>query len=268
MKRAVRIQGVADYPFARWNRLIHQACSRGQDVIRLDVGDPDLPPPEEVVQTLASSANQIDNHGYPGYRGLPVLREAMADYYRRRFDVALDPESEILPLIGSKEGIINLSLSCLDPGDLVLVPDPGYAPYAVGATLAGAEVFRFTLDETGGWRPDFASIPTAAADKATLLWLNYPNNPTGATVDLDFLVEAVNFAVKHDILLCHDAPYCDVTYDGYSAPSVLQVPGAASTAVEFNSLSKSWNMAGWRVAMAVGNADVLLGLTHVKSNTD
>lgn len=268
MKRARRIQAVADYPFARWNGVVREALSRGVDVIRLDIGDPDLLPPEEVMETLKRSLDQFDSHGYPGYRGLPVLREAMAYYYQRRFGVSLNPETEVLPLIGSKEGIINLSLSCLDPGDLVLVPDPGYAPYAVGAELAGANVYRFPLDKSRGWMPDLSAIPPQVAKEAALLWLNYPNNPTGATASLDFFKEAVAFAKQNNILICHDAPYCDVVYNGYLAPSLLQIPGAESVAVEFNSLSKTWNMAGWRVAMAVGNADALLGLAQVKTNID
>jgi LL-diaminopimelate aminotransferase len=174
----------------------------------------------------------------------------------------------VLPLIGSKEGIANLALAYLDPGDLVLVPDPGYAAYTLGAALAGAEAISFTLQAEGGYLPDLKAIPADIANRATLLWLNYPNNPTAGTADVEFLARAVEFARKHSLLLCHDAPYCDVTYDGYAAPSLLQVPGAAEVAVEFNSLSKSWNMAGWRVGMAVGNAHVLSALAQVKSNID
>jgi LL-diaminopimelate aminotransferase len=234
----------------------------------MDIGNPDLPPPEGVIEALCQSARQPGHHGYPGYRGLPALREAIAAYYRRRFGVGLDPDTGILPLIGSKEGIVNLALAYLDPGDLALVPDPGYAPYALGAALAGADVYAVPLLPERGFLPDLDAIPKDIADRAVLMWLNYPNNPTGATVDLGFFSRAVDLARRHDLLLCHDAAYCDVTYDGYMAPSLLQVPGALDVAVEFGSFSKTYNMAGWRVGMAVGNADVLASLAHFKSNVD
>jgi LL-diaminopimelate aminotransferase len=237
-------------------------------VIRLDIGSPDLPPEDGVVEALYRSARQPDRHGYPGYRGTPELRQAVADYYGRRFGVELDAGSQVVPLIGSKEGIVNMALACLDPGDLVLVPDPGYAPYTMGTMMAGGEVVTFPLLAENDFLPDLDAIPADVADRAVLMWLNYPNNPTGATADLEFFARAVGFARRHDILLCHDAPYCDVTYGDYVAPSLLQVPGADEVAVEFNSLSKTANMAGWRVGMAVGNADVLAALAQVKSNVD
>lgn len=268
MKRAARLQEMPVYPFARWAGYVENVRQRGLDLIRLDVGNPDLPPPETVIEALCRSARQVDRHGYTGYRGHPSLREAIASYYRHRFGVILDPDGEVLPLIGSKEGIVNFALACLDPGDLVLVPDPGYAPYAAGAALAGAGVQTVPLRPERGFLPDLAAIPADVADRAVLLWLNYPNNPTGATADLGFLQEAVAFARRHNLLLCHDTPYCDVSYDGYVAPSVLQVPGASEVAVEFNSLSKTFNMAGWRVGMAVGNADALAALAQVKTNVD
>jgi LL-diaminopimelate aminotransferase len=268
VKRADRLLNTPPYPFARWARHLEAARRRGLDVIRLDIGDPDMPPPDAVIEALCRSARQPEHHGYPGYSGLPVLREAIVGYYERRFGVALDPESEVVPLIGSKEGIVNMALACLDPGDLVLVPDPGYAPYTRGTVLAGARVHTFPLVEERDFLPDLDAIPPDVADRAELMWLNYPNNPTGATADLTFLAQAVDFARRHSILLCHDAPYCDVTYDGYVAPSLLQVPGASEVAVEFNSLSKTCNMAGWRVGMAVGNADALASLAQVKSNVE
>jgi LL-diaminopimelate aminotransferase len=268
MKRAGRLLKMPVYPFARWNKHIEAARQRGMDVIRLDIGGPDLPPPDDVVETLSRSAHQPDHHGYPGYRSLPPLRQAIAEYYHRRFGVTLDPGTEVVTLIGSKEGIVNLALACLDPGDLVLVPDPGYAPYAMGAVLAGAGVRTFPLLPEHGFLPDLDAIPEEVADRAVLMWLNYPNNPTGATADLAFFSRAVDYARCHGLFLCHDAPYCDVTYDGYVAPSLLQVPGASEVAVEFNSLSKTYNMPGWRLGMAVGNADVLASLAQVKSNVD
>jgi LL-diaminopimelate aminotransferase len=238
------------------------------DVIRLDVGNPDLAPPDGVVEALCQSARHPDHHGYPGFTGLPVLREAIAKYYDQRFGVTLDPETQIVTLMGSKEGIVNLALAFLDPGDLVLVPDPGYAPYTGGAGMAGAQVHTFPLLAERGFLPDLDAIPVDVADRSVLMWLNYPNNPTGATADLEFFTQVVDFVRCHGLLLCHDAPYCDVTYDGYVAPSVLQVPGASEVAVEFNSLSKICNMAGWRIGMAVGSSEALALLAQVKSNVD
>jgi LL-diaminopimelate aminotransferase len=199
---------------------------------------------------------------------LLALREAVAEYYARRFGVTLDPETQVVPLIGSKEGIINVAMAHLDPGDLALVPDPGYAPYTMGTAMAGAEAYTFPLLPERGFLPDLDSIPDGVLDKAVLMWLNYPNNPTGATASLEFLARAVDFARRHNLLLCHDAPYADVVYDDYLAPSLLQVPGAAEVAIELNSLSKTYNMAGWRIGMAVGNSDALAALAQIKSNMD
>ena len=268
MRPADRLSRLPSYPFARWGTHVEAARRTGLDVIRLDMGNPDLPPPDPVVQALVHSAHRPDRHGYPGYRGLPALRGAIADYYRRRFDVILDPEAQVVPLLGSKEGIINLALAWLDPGDLALVPDPGYAPYTMGAALAGATAYPFPLRPELGFLPDLEAIPPDIAKRARLMWLNYPNNPTGATADLAFFEDVVAYARHHDLLLCHDAPYCDVTYDEYQAPSLLQIPGADQIGVEFNSLSKTWNMAGWRIGMAVGNREALAALVRVKSNTD
>jgi LL-diaminopimelate aminotransferase len=247
---------------------VDAARKNGLDVIRLDIGNPEMPPPDEVIDALCHSANNSAHHGYPGYRGVPSLRSAIAAYYKRRFGVELDAESQIVPLIGSKEGIVNITQACADPGDTVLVPDPGYAAYTLGAYLAGASVHAFPLEPELGFVADLDAIPTDDANAAVMMWLNYPNNPTGATADAGFFADALAFAEQHDLLLCHDAPYSDVTYDGYIAPSILQVPGASDLAVEFNSLSKTWNMAGWRIGMAVGNADALAALSQVKSNSD
>ncbi len=268
MNSSSRLSNLPPYPFARWSQRVEEVRRQGKDVIRLDMGNPDMPPPTEVVEAMCQAARQDQGHGYAGYRGIPALREAIAAYYERRFAVQLDPNREVLPLIGSKEGIVHMALAQLDPGDLALVPDPGYACYEMGAGLAGAKVYPFRLQSERGFLPDLRAIPAGVAEKAKLMWLNYPNNPTGATADLEFLAEAVDFARRHRILLCHDAPYCDITYDGYKAPSVLQVPGSEGVALEFNSLSKTYNMAGWRVGMAVGNADALAALGRVKTNVD
>ena len=266
--KAERLTSLPPYPFARWAAEVAAVQRRGVDVIRLDIGNPDLAPPAHVVETLCASASAATHHGYSSYRGLPSLRRAMTGYYARRFGVELDPDSEVVPLMGSKEGIVNLALAWLDPGDLVLVPDPGYAPYTMGARLAGAEVVTFPLLASRDFLPDLTAIPDDIASRAKMIWLNYPNNPTGAVADRGFLEDAVAFARRHDLLLCYDAPYCDVTYQGYVAESVLQIAGAKEVAVEFNSLSKTLNMAGWRVGMAVGHAEALAALAQVKSNVD
>jgi len=268
MKKARRLTNLPPYPFALWSAKVNEVRARGVDVIRLDIGNPDLAPADTVLEALGASAADGSHHGYPGYRGLPVLRQAIADTYVRRFGVTLDPDSEVVPLMGSKEGIVNLALAVLDPGDTVLVPDPGYAPYTMGAMLAGADVVTFPLPPERDFLPALDEIPADVADKASMIWLNYPNNPTGAIADLGFLTDAVAFARDHDLLVCFDAPYTDVTYGEYVAPSILQVPGARDVAVEFNSLSKTYNMAGWRIGMAVGNAEVLAALAQVKSNVD
>jgi LL-diaminopimelate aminotransferase len=268
MKQANRLSSIPPYPFARWNARVRDVQERGVDVIQLGIGNPDLPPPDEIIEALCRSARKPDRHGYPGFRGLPALREAVAGYYERRFGVSLDPETQVVPLIGSKEGIVNLAMTRLDPGDVVLVPDPGYAPYTLGTLLAEAQAHTFPLLAERGFLPDLDGISTDVASKATLMWLNYPNNPTGGTADLEFLAQAVDFARRHNLLLCHDAPYSDVAYDGCVPPSVLQVEGASEVAVEVNSLSKTFNMAGWRVGMAVGNADALALLARIKSNVD
>jgi LL-diaminopimelate aminotransferase len=268
MKRARRLQNLPEYPFSRWARQVEAVRQRGMDVIRLDIGSPDLPPPADVVEELCAAARLPDQHGYVSYRGLPKLREAIAAYYLRRFGVALDPDTQVLPLIGSKEGIVNLSLACLDPGDVSLVPDPGYAPYSMGAILAGGDVQAVPLLPEEGFLADLDAIPTAAARRARLMWLNYPNNPTGATASLECFTRAVGFASERGLLLCHDASYCDVTFDGYVAPSLLEVPGASEVAVEFGSFSKTYNMAGWRLGTAVGNAAALDMLAQTKSNVD
>ncbi len=268
MQPAKRLQQFPPYVFAALGSRIRDLQAQGVDVIRLDIGSPDLPPPADIVDALAEAARRPDNHGYPSFTGTPALRRAIAGYYAQRFGVDLNPETEVLPLIGSKEGIAHLALAWLDANDVALVPDPGYPVYGMGALIAGAEPYAAPLLAENQYLPDLDAIPAAVVQRARLLWLNYPNNPTGATADLAFFERAVAFARRHDLLLCHDAPYCDVGFDGYQAPSLLQVPGAREVAIEFNSLSKSHNMAGWRIGMAVGHAQVLAALLKVKSNID
>jgi len=268
MKPAQRIANLPPYPFAVLLRRIRELQAQGMDVIRMDMGSPDLPPADFIIEALEESARDPTHHGYAGFTGIPAFRHAVAAYYQRRFDVELDPAGEVLSLIGSKEGIAHVAWAFVSPGDLVLVSDPGYPTYSLGTLMAGGEAYPVTLRAENGWLPDLASIPPQVADRAVLFWLNYPHNPTGAVAPMSFFEELVAFARAHDILLCHDAPYCDVTFDGFVAPSLLQVEGAREVAVEFNSLSKTYNMAGWRVGMAVGNAEAIQALALVKSNVD
>lgn len=263
-----RLDSIPPYPFATLSKRIAQLNSEGCDVIRLDIGNPDLPPPPSVVEALAKSAHNPSNHGYAGFAGTPALRQAFADYYRRRFGVELDTASQILPLIGSKEGVANLALAWLDPGDVALIPDPAYPVYEMGTILAGALSYTVPLVAERGFMPDLESVPQDVLGKARLLWVNYPNNPTGAVATLDDLERIVVFCRQHNLLLCSDNPYADVTFDGFRAPSVLQVEGADEIAVEFNSLSKIYNMAGWRVGVCVGNVQAIEALGRVKSNID
>jgi LL-diaminopimelate aminotransferase len=267
MKPAKRAQNLPPYFFATLNQKIAALQAEGADVIRVDAGSPDLPPAPFLIDTLKNSADDPTKHNYGGYAGQPHLRRAIADYYKQRFGVELDSD-ELLPLIGSKEGVVNLHLAWLNPGDLSLVPDPGYPSYSFAPMLAGGKAERFDLLPERGWLPDFSAIPQEKAKAARMLWLNYPHNPTGATTSLDFFAEAVDFCQRYDILLCHDAPYTDVTYDGYEAPSVLQAPGAKAVAIEFHSLSKTYNMAGWRVGMAVGHRVAVKALATVKTQID
>jgi LL-diaminopimelate aminotransferase len=268
MQPAQRLDNLPPYVFASLGRRIAEMRSAGIDVIRLDIGSPDLPPASFILDELNEAVRQPDKHGYGGYFGRPSLRQAMAAYYQQRFGVPLDPDTQVLPLIGSKEGIVNLALAFVNPGDLVLVPDPGYPAYSGGARLAGGKVVTMPLLAENDFLPDLDGIPEDIAAGAKLLWLNYPNNPTSAVATLEFFEKAVTFARAHGILLCHDAPYVDVTFDGYRAPSLLQVPNAHEVAIEFNSLSKTYNMAGWRVGMAVGRQDALAALGRLKSNID
>lgn len=263
-----RLANLPPYVFAVLGERLRQMEKQGIDVIRLDIGSPDLPPSQTVINAMNDSIKKPGVHGYAGYRGTPAFRQAIARYYQRRFNVTLDPETEVLPLIGSKEGIVNLCLAYLDRGDTALVPDIGYPAYSMGTKLAGGDVCWFPLRPENGYLPDFNEIATDVADKAKILWINYPNNPTGATAELDFYQKAVDFCKAHDILLASDNPYCDVTFDGYNAPSALQIPGARDVTIEFMSFSKSYNMAGWRIGAAVGNSKALQTLLKIKSNMD
>ena len=268
MRAARRLNVVPEYFFAALDTRISRLREQGISVIRLDIGSPDAPPAGHIVDALAQSAANPLHHGYPGYTGSRELRRAIADYYARRFRVELDLSCEVLPLLGSKEGIANIATAWLDPGDLALAPDPGYPTYRSGILLAGAEIYPMPLLEENGFLPELTAIPEEVARRARLMWLNYPNNPTGATAAPSFFEEAVHFCRRHDILLCHDAPYADVCYDGHKPESLLSVPGAKDVAIEFNSLSKSHNMAGWRIGFVVGNRTAIAALLRLKTNLD
>ncbi|MFN8471414.1 MAG: LL-diaminopimelate aminotransferase [Anaerolineae bacterium] len=265
---AKRMDNVPPYVFARVGARIAAREAQGERVINLGIGSPDLPTPQWIVDILTEAAQNPLNHRYPSYSGLPALRTAVATYYDRRFGVTIDPKTEVVPLIGSKEGLVHATQAWAGAGDVVLVPDPGYPAYKMGALLVDAEPYLVRLNAERGWLPDLDSIPDAVLARATMLWANYPNNPVGAIADLDALSQIVDWCKRHDIWLAFDNPYCDLTYDGYVAPSVLQIPGAKDIAIEFNSLSKTYNMAGWRVGMATGNAKALEALQRVKSNVD
>ena len=253
--------------FATLNANVARLKASGVDIIRLDIGSPDLPPAPHIIEALSVSANDDNNHGYQSHLGTDALRTAWSDMYQRVHDVSLDPKG-IIPLLGSKEGVFHLSLALLNPGDFVLVPDPSYLTYTQSAHFAGAETFSVPLHPENGYLPDFNGIPLEIARQAKILWLNYPNNPTGATAPMAFFEEAVEYCRRHKILLCHDAAYTQVTFDGYSAPSILEIPGASEVAVEFNTLSKSHNMAGWRLGAAVGQAEALSALLKLKTHAD
>ena len=264
MKFASRIEKVPPYLFVGISRKIAEKRAQGIDVISFGIGDPDIPTPENVVEKLRETALDSPNHRYPETDGLPEFRQAVADWYQRRFGISVHPDKETLPLIGAKEGIGHAALCFIEPGDIALVPDPGYPVYSVGTWFAGGECHWMPLLEENGWMPDLDAIPDDVADKAKVIWLNYPNNPTGAIADADYFAKVVKFANAHDIAVMHDASYSEVAFDGYRPISFLETPGAIDVGVEFHSLSKSYNMTGWRLGMAVGNEDIISALMVIK----
>ena len=268
MKFSHRLDKLPPYLFVEINRKIAEKQARGEDIISFAIGDPDIPTPQHIIDQLCQAAHEQANHRYPETAGLPELCQAIARWYNRRFGVRLDPNKEVLPLIGSKEGIGHISFCFIDPGDIALVPNPGYPVYSMSTLLAGGEPYLLPLTEENDFLPDLEAIPNKIAGKAKLLWLNYPNNPTGAVADIAFFQKAVHFAKKHNLAICHDAPYTEVSYDGYRPPSLMQAAGAREVGVEFHSLSKSYNMTGWRIGMAVGNQQMIDALMRVKSNLD
>ena len=268
MELARRLNRLPPYLFVEINQKIAGLRASGEEVISFAMGDPDSPAPSHIVERLCQAAHDPANHRYPETAGLPELCQAIAEWYENRFGVTLNPSEEVLPLIGSKEGIGHMALCFIEPGDLALVPDPSYPPYSLGTVLAGGEPYFMPLKEENDFLPDFETIPGEAADRAKLMWLNYPNNPTGAIANSDFFEKAVHFAQQHDLVICHDAPYTEVAFDGYKPPSFMQISGAKERGVEFHSLSKTYHMTGWRIGMMVGNADMVNALFKVKSNLD
>lgn len=267
-EKAERLKLLPPYLFQEIDRLKAQLMAEGVDVINLGVGDPDLPTPKHIISALQKTAEDPVNHQYPSYSGMNDFRLCVAKWYKTRFGVDLEPLKEVLTLIGSKEGIAHLPLAVINPGDLALVPSPAYPVYHVTTMFAGGESYFMPLLKENGFLPDLGAIPADVARKAKIMYINYPNNPTGATAELDYFAKVLEFARQYDILICHDAAYTEMAFDGYKPISFLQVPGAMERTIEFHSLSKTYNMTGWRLGFAVGNADLIGGLGQIKSNID
>jgi LL-diaminopimelate aminotransferase len=265
---ARRISNIPPYLFAELDKRVAAKRAEGADVVSFGIGDPDFPTPPHVVEALREAVLDPSTHHYPSYSGLPELRNTIAEWMNKRFNVVLDPQTEVLPLWGSKEGVVHLPWAVISDGDVALCADPGYPVYDVGTRLAGGEPVPVPVRHSNAFLPDFGEIPAEAAARARLMWLNYPGNPTGATCELDHFEDAVEFCRRNDILLAHDAAYSEITYDGYVAPSVLEVDGAKDVAVELHSFSKTFNMTGWRIGWIAGNADAIEALGRLKTNLD
>lgn len=268
INKARRIKELPPYLFAEIDRRKREALARGVDLIDLGIGDPDIPTPAAVVEKLVESASKPVNHRYPSSAGMPEFREAVANWYKARFKVTLDPAKEVVSLIGSKEGIGNMAVAFVDPGDVVLVASPCYPVYHIGTAFSGGKNYFLPLTKENHFLPDLDALPVDVARQAKLLWINYPNNPTAAVADRDFYRRVVEFASRHNVIVCHDAAYTEMGYDGYRPMSFLEVDGAREVGIEFHSLSKTFNMTGWRIAMAVGNPEIVSGLAQAKSNLD
>ena len=265
---ATRIKTLPPYLFAAIDKMKQEAIARGVDIINLGIGDPDLPTPAPIIDSLAKAAKDPKHHQYPSYEGMLSFRKAVAGWYKCRFNVTLEPTNEVLTLIGSKEGIGHIHLAFVDPGDVVLVPSPGYPVYPVGTGFSGGVSHIMPLTKANGFLPDLSAIPKDVAKKAKLMWLNSPNNPTSVIMTKDYFKRAIEFARDNQIIICHDAAYSEIYYDGRRPASFMEVEGAKDVGVEFHSLSKTYNMTGWRLGFVVGNKDVLAGLGKVKSNLD
>ncbi len=267
-EKAERLRQLPPYLFKEIDRKKAEVRARGVDIIDLGVGDPDLPTPGTIISALKKAVDDPANHRYPSYSGLNTFKETVAEWYGKRFGVMLDASTEVVSLIGSKEGIAHFPLAFINPGDVALVPSPAYPVYNIATIFAGGESYFMPLLRENRFLPDLGSIPEEVAERAKIMFLNYPNNPTSAIADLDFFKQVVAFAEKHDILVCHDAAYTEMAFDGYHPPSFLEVEGAKEVGIEFHSLSKTYNMTGWRIGFAVGNPVAVDGLGAIKSNID
>ncbi len=267
-EKADRLKKLPPYLFKEIDRKKAEVKARGVDIIDLGVGDPDLPTPPHIIEALKSGAEDPANHRYPSYSGMNTFKDAVAEWYEMRFNVLLDPATEVVSLIGSKEGLAHLPMAFVNPGDVALVPTPAYPVYNTAILFAGGEPVFMPLLKENGFLPDLESIPGDTADRARILFINYPNNPTAAVAEVSFFDRVAAFAREHDIIVCHDAAYTEMAFDGFRPPSFLQAEGAREVGVEFHSLSKTYNMTGWRIGFAVGNREVVEGLGVVKSNVD
>lgn len=265
---ADRVRNLPPYLFATIDKMKDEALAKGVDVINLSIGDPDVPTPQHIVEAMQAAVTKTEHHQYPSYEGMLSFRTAVAEWYKTRFNVTVDPKTEVLSLIGSKEGIGHIPLAFVNPGDVVLVPSPGYPVYPVGTLFAGGESHLMPLLEENNYLPDFTIIPEDILKRAKLMFLNYPNNPTSAGAPKSFYEEAIALAKKYNIIICHDAAYSEVYFDGEKPISFLELEGAKEVGIEFHSLSKTYNMTGWRIGFAVGNAAVIAGLGKIKSNLD
>ncbi len=268
MRMSKRIEHLPPYLFVEISKKITEKKAKGEDVVSFAIGDPDIPTPSHIIDRLCQAAQDPANHRYPESEGLPELRQTIAEWYMKRFNVSLDADLEVLPLIGSKEGLAHIALCFIDYQDTALVPDPAYPVYSISTMLAGGRPYYMPLTEQNNFLPDLKRIPADVLKRVKLLWINYPNNPTGAVADLDFFNRVVEFAQQHDLAVCHDGPYSEVAFDNYRPVSFMQAEGAREIGVEFHSLSKSYNMTGWRIGMVVGNAKMIDALKRVKSNLD
>jgi LL-diaminopimelate aminotransferase len=268
VKWASRIAGLPPYLFAEIDAKKNEMIKKGVEVIDLGVGDPDIPTPDFIIEALKVGAEDPENHRYPSYQGMRSFRVAVADWYKERFNVDLDPDTEVIALIGSKEGIAHAPLAFIDPGDVGLFADPGYPVYPTSISFAGGEAYAVPILKENDFLPDLNAIPEDIRKRAQLIFLNYPNNPTTAVAEEGFFKDVVDFASKNNILICHDAAYTEIAYDGYSPLSFLQADGAKDVGIEFHSLSKTFNMTGWRIAFAVGNKKAIAGIGKIKTNID
>ncbi len=268
IEKSDRLKALPPYLFKEIDRQKSEARKKGVDIIDLGVGDPDMPTPPHIIEALCKAARDPANHRYPSYSGMVAFNEAVAAWYQKRFQVTLSPETEVVTLIGSKEGIANIPLALINPGDVGLATSPGYPVYNTGIQFAGGQTWFMDLYKSNQFLPDLSAIPDAVAAKAKLMFINYPNNPTSAVATSEFFKDVVRFAEKHHIIVCHDAAYSEMAFDGYRPPSFLETDGAKDVGVEFHSLSKTYNMTGWRIGFAVGRAEVIQALGQVKSNID